>query len=57
VKNVYMELGATFGMTAIIAPNLCAHLLGMILDSFGEDRLLWGTDSIRWGSPSGRSKR
>jgi hypothetical protein len=23
----------------------------MILDAFGEDRVLWGTDSIWWGSP------
>jgi predicted TIM-barrel fold metal-dependent hydrolase len=51
VSNVYLELGATFGMTAITAPNLCAHMLGMIIDAFGEDHLLWGTDSIWWGSP------
>jgi hypothetical protein len=23
----------------------------MIIDAFGEDHLLWGTDSIWWGSP------
>jgi predicted TIM-barrel fold metal-dependent hydrolase len=51
VQNVYLELGATFGMTAITSPNLCAHMLGMILSAFGEDHLIWGTDSIWWGSP------
>jgi uncharacterized protein len=51
LRNVYLELGATFGMTAITAPNLCAHMLGMILSAFGEDHLIWGTDSIWWGSP------
>jgi len=51
VKNVYMELGSTFGMTAITLPILCGHILGMILDAFGEDHLLWGTDAIWWGSP------
>jgi predicted TIM-barrel fold metal-dependent hydrolase len=51
IKNVYMELGATFGMTAITSPLLCTHILGMILDAFGDDHLLWGTDSVWWGSP------
>jgi hypothetical protein len=23
----------------------------MILDAFGDDHLLWGTDSVWWGSP------
>lgn len=51
MANVYMELGSTFGMMAVTNPRLCAHVLGMILDAFGEDRVLWGTDSIWWGSP------
>jgi uncharacterized protein len=51
VKNVYMELGGTFGMTAISHPLLCAHMLGMIIAAFGDDHVLWGTDSIWWGSP------
>jgi hypothetical protein len=51
VTNVYMELGSTFGMTAITLPLLCAHILGMIIQAFGEDHLLWGTDAIWWGSP------
>src|SRR5918912_1591081 len=51
MKNVYMELGTTFGMLGIIPPGLCAYLLGMMIDSFGEDHILWGTDSIWWGSP------
>jgi len=51
MKNVYMELGTTFGMTVITQPLLCAHLLGMMLDAFGQDHVLWGTDSIWWGSP------
>jgi len=32
-------------------PMLCAHVLGMIIDAFGDDHVLWGTDSIWWGSP------
>jgi hypothetical protein len=51
MKNVYMELGTTFGMTVITQPMLCAYMLGLMIKSFGEDRVLWGTDSIWWGSP------
>jgi predicted TIM-barrel fold metal-dependent hydrolase len=51
VRNVYMELGAIFGMTAITFPLLCTHMLGMMIAAFGDDHVLWGTDSIWWGSP------
>jgi predicted TIM-barrel fold metal-dependent hydrolase len=51
LTNVYMELGTTFGMLAITQPLLCAYVLGLMLDAFGEDHILWGTDSIWWGSP------
>jgi uncharacterized protein len=51
MTNVYMELGSTFGLMVISQPKLCCHVLGMILDAYGPDRVLWGTDSIWWGSP------
>ena len=51
MTNVYMELGSTFGQLVITEPLLCAHVLGMMLQTFGEDHVLWGTDSIWWGSP------
>ncbi len=51
MTNVYMDLGTTFGMTVITQPKLCAYMLGLMLDAFGEDHVLWGTDSIWWGSP------
>jgi uncharacterized protein len=51
MTNVYMDLGTTFGMMVITQPMLCAHVLGMMIQAFGEDHILWGTDSIWWGSP------
>ncbi|NNE65071.1 MAG: amidohydrolase family protein [Pyrinomonadaceae bacterium] len=51
MTNVYMDLGTTFGMTVITSPLLCTYLLGEMIDAFGEDHVLWGTDSIWWGSP------
>src|SRR2546426_11786782 len=35
----------------ITSPLLCGHVLGMLVQSFGADHVLWGTDSIWWGSP------
>src|SRR4029434_6264679 len=51
LTNIYAELGTTFGGTAITAPMLCGHILGMLIQSLGADHVLWGTDSIWWGSP------
>ncbi|MBI3628308.1 MAG: amidohydrolase family protein [Candidatus Rokubacteria bacterium] len=38
-------------MTVITSPLLCGHLLGMLIRDLGADHVLWGTDSIWWGSP------
>jgi uncharacterized protein len=51
MTNVYMELGTTFGMVAIANPRAAAYIVGMMIDAFGDDHVLWGTDSIWWGSP------
>ena len=51
VKNIYMEMGSTFAMMVSSSPMLAAHVMGMIIDAFGADHVLWGTDSIWWGSP------
>ena len=51
LTNLYAELGATFGQMVITSPLLCGHVLGMLIQAFGADHVLWGTDSIWWGSP------
>ena len=48
--NVYAELGSTWRFV-MRDPEQAAHLLGKLLKTFGEDRVLWGTDSIWYGSP------
>jgi len=48
--NVYAELGSTWRYV-MRDPDQAAHLLGKLLKTFGEDRVLWGTDSIWYGSP------
>jgi hypothetical protein len=49
-KNVYAELGSTWRFV-MRDPDQAAHLLGKLLLTFGEDNILWGTDSIWYGSP------
>jgi predicted TIM-barrel fold metal-dependent hydrolase len=51
LRNIYMELGSTFGQLVTTNPTACAHLLGQVIDAFGADHVLWGTDSIWYGSP------
>src|SRR5690606_673310 len=48
--NVYAELGSTWRQV-IRDPDETAHLIGKLLRYVGEDRVLWGTDSIWYGSP------
>src|SRR4030095_605250 len=58
VRNVYFELGSTFGQTSAYAPTTCMHMLGQMLQvPGGEDRVLWGTDSIWGGSPQSQIVR
>ena len=33
------------------SPTRAAHVLGKLLNRVGEDRVLWGTDAIWYGSP------
>jgi predicted TIM-barrel fold metal-dependent hydrolase len=49
-SNVYAELGTTWYLT-LRRPREAAHVLGKLLAAVGEDRILWGTDSIWYGSP------
>ena len=48
--NVYAELGSTW-RTVMGNPDEAAHVLGKLLVAFGPERILWGTDSIWYGSP------
>jgi len=51
IRNIYMELGSTFAQLVTTNPTACAHLLGQMIDAFGADHVLWGTDSIWYGTP------
>lgn len=51
ISNIYMELGSTFAQLVTTYPLICTHLLGQIIRAFGVDHVLWGTDSIWYGTP------
>jgi predicted TIM-barrel fold metal-dependent hydrolase len=51
VKNVYAELGTTFGSCVVTHPRLAAAILGTLIKRMGTDRVVWGTDSVWYGSP------
>ena len=51
LPNVYAELGTTFASCVVTFPTACAHILGQLLKFMGEDRILFGTDSVWYGSP------
>ena len=49
-SNVYAELGSTWRFL-MRDPEAAAHALGKLLKYCGENNVLWGTDSIWYGSP------
>jgi predicted TIM-barrel fold metal-dependent hydrolase len=49
-SNVYAELGGTWWFL-MRDPTAAAHVLGKLLRYVGEDRVVWGTDSIWFGTP------
>jgi len=51
VTNVYGELGSVFAATAVSNPRYCAAIIGTLIKGLGADHLLWGTDSVWYGSP------
>jgi uncharacterized protein len=49
-QNVYAELGSTW-LSVMSDPIQASHVLGKLIKHVGEDRVVWGTDSIWYGSP------
>lgn len=48
--NVYAELGSTW-FALLRRPVEAAHVLGKLLTHLGPDNVVWGSDSIWFGSP------
>jgi uncharacterized protein len=57
IKNIYFELGSTFGQLSAAQPETCLHMLGQMIQVAGAAHILWGTDSIWGGSPQSQIVR
>lgn len=51
VSNVYAELGTSFANSAVAHPKFSAALVGTLIKGLGIDHVIWGTDSVWYGSP------
>ncbi|HZR03067.1 MAG TPA: amidohydrolase family protein [Burkholderiales bacterium] len=51
VNNVYAEIGSTFASTAVTNPRFCAAFVGQLVNLMGPERVVWGSDSVWYGSP------
>jgi predicted TIM-barrel fold metal-dependent hydrolase len=51
VKNVYGEIGTAFASCAVSSPKLAAAMMGTLVRGLGADHVLWGSDSLWYGSP------
>jgi uncharacterized protein len=50
-KNIYAEIGTTWASSVITFPTVAAHILGQLMRFMGPDRILFGSDSVWYGSP------
>ncbi len=58
LKNVYFELGSTWNGMSMGNAVAAMHFLGQVMNlPGGEDRIIWGTDSIWGGSPQSQIER
>jgi len=51
VTNVYADVGASFAALCLSHPRAAAAMMGILIKGLGADHVLWGTDSLWFGSP------
>jgi predicted TIM-barrel fold metal-dependent hydrolase len=51
VKNVYGEIGTAFANSAVVNPRFAAAFLGTLIRGLGADHVVYGSDSLWYGSP------
>src|SRR2546426_1006465 len=51
VTNVYGELGTSFANSAVANPRFAAAFIGTLVRGIGADHVVWGSDSVWYGSP------
>ncbi|HYM01979.1 MAG TPA: amidohydrolase family protein, partial [Stellaceae bacterium] len=51
VNNVYAEIGTAFANSAVANPKFSAAFMGTLIKGMGADHVVWGTDTLWYGSP------
>ena len=51
VDNVYAEMGTSFANSCTANPRFAAAVIGTWIKGLGSDHVVWGTDSVLYGSP------
>ncbi len=51
LTNVYAELGTSFATSAVSHPRISAAFVGQLVNLMGPDQVVWGSDSVFYGSP------
>ena len=51
LPNCYAEIGTTWASSIVTFPTVAAHIMGQLLKFMGEDRIVFGSDSVWYGSP------
>jgi hypothetical protein len=50
-RNTYAEIGTTWASSVITFPTVAAHIMGQLMKFMGPDRIVFGSDSVWYGSP------
>lgn len=50
-KNCIAEIGTTWGSSVITFPTVAAHIMGQLMRYLGQDRIVFGSDCVWYGSP------
>jgi hypothetical protein len=51
LTNCYAEIGTTWASSIVTFPTVAAHIMGQLMKFMGEDRIVFGSDSVWYGSP------
>ncbi len=50
-RNCYADIGTMWASSIVTFPTVAAHLMGQLMKYMGEDRILFGSDAVWYGSP------
>ena len=51
LPNCYGEIGTTWASSFVSFTTVAAQIMGQLMKFMGEDRILFGSDSVWYGSP------